>query len=74
MNNNELELLQSYDNQQAAYIDKGFLAAHEIPSQVYVSALSNIFPTPMQPEGQICLYVPSEYYKQARKLMDSREG
>lgn len=69
---NELEMLESYGSQQEAYLDKGFLANHGIPSEVYATALSSIFPGPIQPEGAICLYVPKEYIDEARKLMASR--
>lgn len=71
---NRLEMLASYNNQQEAYIDKGFLANHNIDSEVFASALSSIFPGPVQLDGQICLYVPADQIEEARKLMKSRGG
>lgn len=69
---NTLVMINSYGNLQEAYIDKGFLENHDIPCEVYSSALSSIFPGPIQPSNQICLYVPQPYEKEALKLLMSR--
>lgn len=66
---NTLALVASYDNTQTAYIDAGFLESNGIPTKVMVSALSQIFPTPVQPSGQICLYVPVNRLKEAQDLL-----
>lgn len=69
---NTLTMLASYDNPQSAYIDKGFLESHGIPAKVFTSALSQIFPTPVQSSDQICLYVPQDFLEEAVTLMNSR--
>lgn len=71
-NDNTLVRIASYDSVPSAYIDKGFLESNGIPAQVMASALSQIFPTPTQPVGQICLYVPASQEEEALRLLDER--
>lgn len=67
-----MKLLNTYDTEATAYIDKGYLDSHGIPAFVDEDAMSTVFPAPDAGTSSIGLYVDDENYDRARLLMESR--
>jgi len=61
-------LINTYQNESEAFIDKGFLESQGIPAEVESDALSHIYPS----AGNVNLYVPSVLAVKARQLLESR--
>lgn len=68
-----MKLLQIYDTESAAYIDKGFLKNNDIPAYVEQNAMSSVFPAPDSGTSSIGLFVDDDKYEEARHLLDSRK-
>ena len=67
-----MTVVNIYNSEPQAYIDKGFLVNHGIPAEVHIpEAIANIF-TGMGGAGSIELVVPDSMAEKARKLLNDR--
>lgn len=67
-----MRLLNTYDSEATAFIDKGFLETHSIPAYVDHNAMSDVFPAPNSGSSSIGLYVDDDQLEAARRLLASR--
>lgn len=66
-----MKLLRNYSTEAAAYIDKGMLAAHDIPTVVVYNSLSDIFPAPDAGNDDVRLYVEDDRYDEALAILEN---
>lgn len=67
-----MRLIATYDSAAIAYIDKGYLQAHDVPAFVEQNAMSEVFPAPDAGTSAIGLYVDDDNYQKAKALLASR--
>jgi len=67
-----MRILNNYDTESAACIDKGFLESHGIPAYVDADAMSSVFPAPDAGTSTINIFVDDDRYEEARRLLASR--
>lgn len=68
-----MKLLEIYNTETIAYIDKGYLADNGIETVVERNAMSDMFPAPDAGTSSIGLYVVDDaLYGKARALLDHR--
>ena len=68
-----MKLLNIYDTEAIAYIDKGFLENNGIPAFVEQNAMSSVFPAPDSGTSSIGLFVDDDRYEDAKRLLDFRQ-
>lgn len=69
-----MKLLEIYDTEAIAYIDKGFLESNGIPAYVEQNAMSSVFPAPDSGTSSIGLFVDDDKLGAARELLASRSS
>lgn len=67
-----MKLLNIYDTEAIAYIDKGYLENNDIPAFVEHNAMSSVFPAPDSGTSSIGLFVDDENLPEAKRLLASR--